>query len=116
MIIEAVIIDYLQGADISGIGSDVYAETPVDEPDEYILVEKTGGPMEDGITHATIAIQSFSAQSLLRAAEIDEALKDAMESLPDYTDVYGCTLNSDYNYTDPTTRMYRYQAVFVVDY
>lgn len=116
MIIEAVIIDYIKCSSIPGIEEKVYAETPVDEPDEYILVEKTGGPMEDGITHATIAIQSYSALSLLRAAEIDEALKDAMEYLPDYTDVYGCTLNSDYNYTDPTTRMYRYQAVFVVDY
>jgi len=25
-------------------------------------------------------------------------------------------LNTDYNYTDTETRMYRYQAVFVLDY
>lgn len=116
MIIEAVIIKYLQDANIQGIGQKVYAETPVDEPNEYIKVEKTGGPMEDGIVHATIAIQSYSATSLLRAAEINEAMKDLMEYLPDYSNVYGCTLNTDYNYTDPDTRMYRYQAVFVIDY
>ena len=116
MIIETVIINYLKDGDIEGVGAKVYAETPVDEPSEYIKVEKTGGPMEDGIVHATIAIQSFSSLSLLRAAEINEAVKDLMEYLPDFTEVYGCTLNTDYNYTDADTRMYRYQAVFVIDY
>lgn len=116
MIIEAAIIKFLQIADIPGIGDNVFAETPVTEPDEYILIEKTGGPVEDGIVHATIAVQSLSAYSLIRAAEINEAMKDAMEYLPDYTTVYGCTLNSDYNFTNTATRMYRYQAVFVVDY
>ena len=116
MIIEELIIAYLKESEIPGVGTHVYAETPKDEPDEYIIVEKTGGPKEDGITHPTIAVQSLSAESLLRAAEINEAVKELMEDIPDYENVYGCVLNTDYNYTDTETRMYRYQAVFVLDY
>jgi hypothetical protein len=116
MMIEKVILDYLLDKNIQGVQQNVYMETPKNEPDEYILIEKTGGPQDDGITHATIAVQSLSAKSMLRVVEINEAVKAAMADLPDNTNVYGCSLNTDYNYTNTSTRMYRYQAVFVVDY
>ena len=43
-------------------------------------------------------------------------LKSYMENLPDERDVSACDCNSDYNYTDPETRDYRYQAVFDITY
>jgi hypothetical protein len=116
MIIEKVILNYLLGKNIQHAQRNIYMETPKNEPDEYVLIEKTGGPQEDGITHATIAIQSLSSKSMLRVVEINEAVKEAMAELPDHTNVYGCHLNTDYNYTNTSTRMYRYQAVFIVDY
>ena len=35
-----------------------------------------------------------------------------MEDLADLDEVSACRLNSDYNFTDTTTKHYRYQAVF----
>ena len=46
------------------------------------------------------------------AAELNEQVKAAMEDLADLDEVSACRLNSDYNFTDTTTKHYRYQAVF----
>ena len=49
---------------------------------------------------------------MLAAAELNERVKAAMDELADIDDVSACRLNSDYNFTDTTTKHYRYQAVF----
>lgn len=78
---------------------------------EYILIEKTGGGEENHIKKAVIAIQSF-ADSLYRAAEINEEVKKAMKEIVELEDISKCDLNTDYNYTDVARKKYRYQAVF----
>ena len=80
--IEATIISYL--IDKTSAAKAVYAERPKNPPAKYIVIEKTGGGRVDRVDRATIAIQSIGA----------------------------CRLNSDYNFTDQTTKEYRYQAVF----
>lgn len=35
-----------------------------------------------------------------------------MDAMPYNTDISKAKLNSDYNYTDTTTKSYRYQAVY----
>ena len=112
--IEKTIIDYLMGK--TSAGNNVFAEVPVTPPDEYILIERTGGNRTDHIEHAMIAVQSISNASLLRAMTINEEVKDAMEDLYAYTAVFGCELNSNYNFTNTQTKEYRYQAVFNVHY
>lgn len=54
--------------------------------------------------------------SLLRAAEINEAAKAAMDTLPERPEVFRSALNSDYNYTDTETKTYRYQAVYDITF
>ena len=78
---------------------------------EYILIEETGSGEENHIKKAVIAIQSF-ADSLYRAAEINEEVKKAMKEIVELEDISKCDLNTDYNYTDVTRKKYRYQAVF----
>lgn len=78
---------------------------------EYILIEKTGGREENHIKKAMIVIQSF-ADSLYRAAEINEEVKKAMKEIVELEDISKCDLNTDYNYTDVARKKYRYQAVF----
>ena len=115
-IIESAVVARLVNANIDGVGDHVGVTVPATTPDEYIVVEKTGSDNENHIATATIAVQSYSKKSMLRAMEINEAVKEAMAQLPYTDDVFSVRLNSDYNFTDTTTREYRYQAVFNVAY
>ena len=105
--IEETILDYLS----EKIQVMVRMEEELDMPDEYVLVEKTGGGKTNHIRRATIAIQSY-ADSLYRAMQINEEVKEAMEDIVALDEISRCTLNSDYDYTDTTRKKYRYQAVF----
>ena len=115
--IEEVIRNYLIAQELEGIGSNVFLETPEpgSVPEEYILLERTGSSMRNHIETATIAIQSVSSVSLYRAALINNAVKLAMlYGLPQENAVFGCRINTDYNYTNTATKQYRYQAVFQI--
>lgn len=84
---------------------------------EFVLIEKTGSGENNHIKNATFAIQSYS-DSLYKAALVNENVKKAMlgddtnAGIVAVNDIGSCSLNSDYNYTDTTTKQYRYQAVF----
>lgn len=117
MIIEEKIVSHLLNSNIDGIGEDVYCERPLVPPDAYILIERTAGNESNFLRTAMVAVQSISSQSLQAAAEINEAVLDAMETFREETEnVFGCALNSNYNFTDITTKEYRYQAVFDIRY
>lgn len=111
--IEKIVFDYLNQA----LSVDAYMEKPniEDRPAEYVLIEKTGDPEENGINNAVIAIQSY-ADSLFRAVEINESVKDAMKEIVSLPSVFGCRRQSDYNFTDTAEKKYRYQAVFELWY
>jgi hypothetical protein len=112
-LIEATVIRHLA----EELGTDhVHAERPIDIPDEYYIVEKTSAGESNHIQQATIAVQSISGTSLLRAAEMNKAVEKAMRTMIQETDVSRCKLNSSYNFTDTETREYRYQAVFDITY
>lgn len=83
----------------------------LNKAENHVVIEKTGGREENQVYYATVAIQSV-AKRLLEAAELNEEVKKAMREIEELDDVSSCTLNSDYNFTDPTTKRYRYQAVF----
>lgn len=112
-LIEAVIISHLASKLNS---SDVYAERPKTPPEKYWLIEKTGADEENHIVKATIAVQSISSSSLLEAAQMSKLAEDAMRSLIEVDNVGRSKLNTAYNYTDPETKEYRYQAVFDINY
>lgn len=112
MLIEKIINDYLNSLD----GVESYTEMPRTFPGRCYLIEKTGDSRADRINRATVAIKSYG-ESLYDSMELNEALKDAMlDGLVRLDEVAGVKLNSDYNFTDTTTKRYRYQAVFSVSY
>lgn len=94
----------------------VFAERPKDPPAAYWLIEKTAAQEENHILQATIAVQSISSNSLLEAAQMSNDAEEAMRRLILLENVGSSKLNSAYNYTDPETREYRYQAVFDINY
>ena len=109
--IETIVLDYLSEA----LSVPVSMEVPEDPPDQFVVIEKTGGGEENHIKSATLAIQSV-ADSLYQAAVLNEAVKTAMDGISDLDSIGRSSLNSDYNFTDTATKRYRYQAVFDLIY
>ena len=72
--------------------------------------------MTDLIKSARYAAQSISAVSKMRAAQMNEVVKEVMEDFETDPDISQCSLNSDYDFTNPVTKEYRYQAVFDIVY
>lgn len=106
--IEKVILDYLNTA----LDVDVYMETPDENiPASYVLIEKTGSGVNNHLYSATLALQSI-APSLYEAAELNEAVKSAMNGCIALNSITRAHLNSDYNFTNTATKQYRYQAVY----
>lgn len=111
--IELILLDYLKSA----LSVPVCMEKPTNET-EFVLIEKTGSGRTNHVNSATFAIQSWST-SLYKACALNEAVKEAL--LGDGVNHYGiaetaeiskCELNSDYEYSDTSSKDYRYQAVF----
>ena len=107
--IEEVILNHL----ITELNmQDVYMEVPRDNiPAKFVVVEKTGSGEENQIGDAQFAVQSYGA-SLYEAAALNVLVKAAMKTLTTNEKVARCQLDTDYNYTDTSTKRYRYQAVF----
>lgn len=109
MTIEEFIIDHLSGE----LSVPVAAEEPANPPAKFVLVERTGSSTVNRITTTELAVQSW-AGSLLEAAELNEAVKSAMAGMLALREISAVSCQTDYNYTDTTTKHYRYQAVFDV--
>ena len=105
--IEKIICDYLN----QELNVPAYMEEQKNKPKSYVLIEKTGSGRSNHILSATVAIQSYDG-SLYEAASLNETVKEAMLNIINLDEVSSCKINSDYNFTDPETKRYRYQAVF----
>lgn len=109
--IEKIVLDYLNGV----LDVPCYMEIPEKPIAPYVVIEKTGESETNKIFSGTLAIQSIST-SLYNAAELDEEVKTAMESIVELDSVYRCRLAGSYNFTDTSTKRYRYQSVFDMTY
>ena len=93
------------------LGIDVYLERPDPAPLRYVLLEKTGSGKRNRLPSSTVAFQSY-AETLYQAAVLNELVKGAVERLEELPEIGNVRLNSDYNFTDSSTKQYRYQAVY----
>jgi len=109
--IETMVLKYLA----ENLDVPVSMEEPEEKPTSYVIIEKTGGGMENQIHNATLAIQGY-AETLYKAAQLNEEVKSLMLAMPDEEDVGYVGLQSDYNFTDPSTKRYRYQSVWDIVY
>ena len=109
--IEVTILTYLK----QHLSVPVFLQEPTTKPDSYVLFEKTGSGKLNHITNSTFAFQSYG-KSLYEAAQLNNTLKEVVESLLTLAEISSVNLNSDYNFTDTETKRYRYQAVFDIVY
>lgn len=109
--IETIIKNFLE----SKLSVPVLMEKPKSKASHFVLIERTGGAQSNHIPSGIITIQSY-APSMLKAAELNEEVKhwmlDGNVGLVTLNEIISVSLNGDYNFTDTTTKEYRYQAVF----
>jgi len=89
----------------------VYFEIPANPPVEFIIIERTGGRFDNYLYRSTFAFRSYAA-TLAEAAALDEIIVGIVEDSVKQKEISQARLNSHYNYTDTSTKKYRYQAVF----
>lgn len=109
--VELIVLNYLKTA----LTVPVHMEKPEKPPEQFVLIEKTGGSKSNYIKSAAIVLQSY-AESLYAAADLNEQVKRAMDNIVVLDSVSRSELNTDYNYTDTTKKEYRYQAVYDLIY
>lgn len=100
------LLDYLGEA----LSVGVYMESP-EELTNYVLLDQTGSSRNDHIVTTTIAVQSYGS-SLYEAMVLNESVKSAMEGFARLANVTRVELDTDYNFTNTTTKQYRWQAVY----
>lgn len=109
--IEIVLLNYLKAV----LSVDVFMEIPPNPPETYVRIEKTGSSEEEYIETATFALQSY-ADSMHEAALLNREVINKMRKIITLDEVFKVKLNSDYNFTDPSTKKYRYQCIFDITY
>ena len=119
--IEKIVLDYLSTALTETVGSSTVAipvslEVPAQPtPQRYVVIEKTGSSTINRIPTANVAVQSC-ATTLYDAAALNEKVKAAMDAIVSLSAIGACRLDTDYNFTDPSSKTYCYQAVFRITY
>ena len=104
------LLEYLNGT----LTESVYMEAP-ESLTNYVLLDQTGTSRNNHIITTTIAIQSY-ASSLYGAMQLNETVKTAMDGFLSLSHVISVKLETDYNFTDTTTKQYRWQAVYAINH
>lgn len=117
--IEQIVLDYLSeqiSVPVLMELPEVPSESFQSMPERFIVLEKVGGGMADHIGAGSIAVQSYSLNSLYEAAQLDEEVRAAMWGIIELDEISEIRLSSNYNHTDTRTKRYRYQSVFDFHY
>lgn len=109
--IEATIRDYLTPL----VNVPVYIDVPAEPPASYVSIERTGGGETEHIRNAMIAIQCYG-ETRAKAAALHEDVLVSMKALNTLVGVSKCGLNAEYDFTDTSTKRYRYQSVYNIIY
>lgn len=109
--IEVIVKNYLD----TKLNLPIYLERPKNTPDSFVLFEKTGSTKTNHLNSCNIAFQSY-AKTLFEAAQLNEKLKSVVEDMILIDDIASVKLISDYNFTNPETKEYRYQAVYTIKF
>lgn len=102
------LLDFLNNDET--LATPAYMEVPK-ELTGFILLDQTGSDETNHITTTTIAVQSYGA-TLWDAMVLNEKVKAAMKRFVRLDNVTRVELETDYNFTNTTTKQYRWQAVY----
>ena len=115
--IETTVLDYLNerlGVPVLMELPEVPSEDFPTFPEQFVVIQKIGATRENHVVDDSIAIQSYSLVSKYNAAALDEAVREAMDQIIILDEIGGIRLASNYDFTDMTTKRYRYQCVYEI--
>ena len=91
----------------------VFLEQPTNKPSKYLLIERKGMGESDHLGGSLFILQSY-AESLYDAATLNKEVISEFKNLIYLDEMVSINLNTDYIFTDMTSKKYRYQALFDV--
>ena len=98
--------DYLNA---SGVGAAAYLAVPSKRPDEFMVVEQTGGSRPDRVRSFPSVDVDCWAQTRARASELSDEVAAAALSMADaLPNVFRATVTTQYNNPDPDSGQPRY--------
>lgn len=109
--IEVTVKEFLETA-LEGIP--VYLETPNPLPEKFIVFQLIDRGIDNRINEVTLEFRSF-ADSKYDAALLDEALREAMDTMSEGTDIT-CHLGGGNDDQDATLKKYRYRCYYNLYY
>ena len=109
--IEEIVRNYL----LSALDVPVYIDVPSEPPESYVVIERTGGGETEHIREATIALQSYGSRRY-DAAVLHEFVMGVMKDIIILDSISSCEINAEYDFTDISTKRFRYQAVYNIVY
>ena len=89
-------------------GYDAYASAPNPMPASFVTVERTGGGSRDQIDSPTLAVQCW-AKTRKAASDMADCVRKDLVAMTGTGGFGAITVQSIYNWPDPSTRMARYQ-------
>ena len=108
--IEETVLNYLK----YHMSVPVYGMEPQKKDPEYVVIEKTGGSIENKIKESTIAIQSYGTSKYRACALMEEVIAAMTDGLITLDDISEVVVNGSSDFTDTTTKRPRYQSIFVI--
>lgn len=107
--VEATVVAWLNS--ILPSGWDAYGDKPDDAGEQYVLVDRTGGPRESMVLDkAEILIEVYHKDSRSSAKDIANSIADQVVALEAYaTNVTHASVNSVVNLDDTLGQYHRYQ-------
>ena len=110
--IESLIISHLNNG-LNGVQA--HALIPNDRPGSFVVIERTGGNIENLIKQGMFVADCYGS-TVLEAAQLCENVIELMMGLPEHKEVASVRLNSHYNDTDTALHEYKYGALFEITY
>lgn len=105
--VEGALIAYLKRE----TGVETYAEVPNPRPDEFVTVERTGGPRTDVVVdNPMLAIQCWST-SRLAASKLALSVDEVLPAFAYEPNIHKVERLSLYNHPDEKGNVARYQIV-----
>ena len=107
--VEAVVVAWLNS--VLPSGWDAYGDKPKDAGEQYVLVDRTGGPRESMVLDkAEILIEIYHKDSRASAKTVANDIADQVVALEAYSaDITHASVNSVVNLDDTLAQYHRYQ-------
>lgn len=97
--------------DTTGIGT--YLKVPEVYPAEFVTISRSGSTGERFFKRVQLTVQVW-AQTRVKAAELADSTESAIYDLDSITNIFKVECGGFYEWTDPESKMNRYQAIIYI--